>query len=450
MCDQSKIAESMVQPEQNTTLSKTPFLLESLSRHLRTPLYANAYYLMANTAVNSLSGFVFWAMAARLYTADDVGIASTIISSALFLSSLSSLGLGVGLIRFLPGAGEASDCMLDSSLTFLAIVSLIAAIIFLAGLPLWSPALAFMHGESYILIAFALLVPLLTLTSITGQVFIAHRAAKFTLICTAILSALKILLPVLISVLGSFSLVVSIGIAAVVSLGVALIWLLPSVQDGYLPHPRLHTKILRDLVPYSVGNHLAALLAQTPQVILPIIVLNVLGPEESAYSYVAWMLANVLFMISGAVSTSVFAEGSNEKACFRANIKRAWTLILLLSAPAVLLTLVIGDRLLLLFGSEYADKGANLLAILAVSAIPASVNNLYFAAKRVSKETGIILLLSTFIASGTLGLSYLLMPRHGITGNGIAWLASQGAVAGIVMWSIFSKRRKTPSARHHN
>ena len=48
-----------------------------------------------------------------------------------------------------------------------------------------------------------------------------------------------------------------------------------------------------------------------PNLILPIMVLNVLGAEQAAYYYIAYAIAALLFMIPGAISTSLFVEGSH-------------------------------------------------------------------------------------------------------------------------------------------
>jgi O-antigen/teichoic acid export membrane protein len=395
---------------------------------------------MANTAVNSLSGFVFWTVAARFYTTDDVGVASAMISAMMLLSNLSGLGLVTGLIRFLPGASDTRDWMLDSSITLVTLVSILAVIIFLVGLPLWSPALTFMYGQPVVLIGFVLFVVSFALARVVTWVFVAYRAAHFTLLCSVITSVLKLPFPILLAAFyGPFGIFAAVGLAATVTLGIALMRLLPTVQSGYVPRLRMRGELLRALVPYSIGNQIAALLAQAPQIILPIMVLNVLGAKESAYSYVTWMLANVLFTISGAISTSTFAEGSNQETSVKGNVQSALGLTALLSAPAILLTLIVGDRLLLFFGREYARNGASLLGLLALSALPVGVNNIYFAIKRVTREINVIFSLSIFIAGGTLALSYVLMPRYGIAGTGIGWLASQGMVTGLIVCSALSR-----------
>jgi len=73
---------------------------------LRTPLYANAFYLWVNAAGAAVAGFAFWALVARLYDADDVGLGSAALSIVVLLATFSHLGLGMGLIRFLPDSGN--------------------------------------------------------------------------------------------------------------------------------------------------------------------------------------------------------------------------------------------------------------------------------------------------------------------------------------------------------
>jgi len=46
-----------------------------LRQHLRSSLYRNSYYLMMANAANAALGLVFWMLGARLYSADDVGVA---------------------------------------------------------------------------------------------------------------------------------------------------------------------------------------------------------------------------------------------------------------------------------------------------------------------------------------------------------------------------------------
>jgi O-antigen/teichoic acid export membrane protein len=411
---------------------------QTARRHLQTPLYVNAYCLIASTGLNSLLGLVFWTVAARLYATEDVGIASAAISTMILLAGLSSLGLDVGLVRFLPGAHRTSAILLDSTFTLVSVSSLVCAAVFLVGLPFWSPALTFAYEEPGLLAIFGLLAVATALGKVVDGAFIAHRAARFTLLRQGILNAIKIpTLVVFLVVGGASGIIASLAVAMTVSLGVALMFCLPAVQGAYSPRIRLSKKIIADILPYAVGNHLADFLVRSPQVVLPLVILNVLGPADSAYFYVTWMTANVLFAVPRSIATSMVAEGANEEGALRENAKRALGVIFVLLVPAVILALIAGGKLLLIFGREYAGRGGELLRILAVSALPVGVNHVYFATNQVKKKTGRNLVAGCLVAGVTLGLACALMTRYGTDGTGIGWLAGQGVLGVVAAASLW-------------
>jgi len=65
-------------------------------------LHRNSIYLMLGTGVMAVFVFFFWVINARLYSAEQVGIGTTLISIMTLISSFSILGLENGLIRYLP------------------------------------------------------------------------------------------------------------------------------------------------------------------------------------------------------------------------------------------------------------------------------------------------------------------------------------------------------------
>ncbi|HLO28606.1 MAG TPA: hypothetical protein VK249_05705, partial [Anaerolineales bacterium] len=77
-----------------------------LREHLRVPLFANAYMLVANQAATAVLGLLYWAVAARLYPVEVVGENAAIISSIIFLAMLSELSLKSAATRFVPRAGK--------------------------------------------------------------------------------------------------------------------------------------------------------------------------------------------------------------------------------------------------------------------------------------------------------------------------------------------------------
>ena len=65
-------------------------------------LYRNSIFLMLSTGMMAVFGFFFWIINARLYSAEQVGIGTTLISIMTLISSFSLLGLGNSLIKYLP------------------------------------------------------------------------------------------------------------------------------------------------------------------------------------------------------------------------------------------------------------------------------------------------------------------------------------------------------------
>src|SRR3972149_3599867 len=111
---------------------------------LRTPLYANALYLWASAGLTAVSGFAFWALVARLYSAHDVGLGSAALSALSLLAMFSHLGLGLGLIRFLPEAGPRGPRLANAVFTTSAVAAVVLAAVFLLGLSVWAPSLDFL------------------------------------------------------------------------------------------------------------------------------------------------------------------------------------------------------------------------------------------------------------------------------------------------------------------
>jgi O-antigen/teichoic acid export membrane protein len=79
-----------------------------LRREVSVPMYRNAYALMLNTIVNSGLGLLYWIVAARTSTPDDVGRGNALISLMLLVSILTQADFGQALIRFLPRAGAGT------------------------------------------------------------------------------------------------------------------------------------------------------------------------------------------------------------------------------------------------------------------------------------------------------------------------------------------------------
>ena len=402
---------------------------EKLRRVSTTSLYSNAFYLMLSAVVTSFLGFFFWFVVARFYTEAEVGFSSAIISAINFIALLSMLGLNSSLIRFLPKTDRPHE-LINSSFTLSGLISLVVAGCFLVGLNFWSPALNFIIKNALFTLAFIAFTLAWTLSSLMDSVFLAKRRAEFTLSKNTIFSLLKIPLPVLLVLFfHAFGIVASWGIAISIALALSLFLFLPRVQNPYKPVPYLNLSLIKSMRQYSGGNYLANLLSPAPIFILPVMVINILGAEQNAYFYIAWMIAALLFAIPNGVSLSLFAEGSHFEEKLRENVIKSLKFTFLLLMPAVILLILVGKWLLLAFGQSYSASALHLLQILALSSLPLAVNYIYTSILRVTGRIRELIVIVGSMTVTVLLVSGLIMSATGIIGIGYTWLGVQVAVA---------------------
>jgi len=413
--------------------------IDKLKASLRIPLYKNAFFIMMSSVFSALLGFVFWMVVARSYSATEVGLASALISAIGLLSLFSMLGFNIGLIRFLPHEPDKAG-MVNSCLTITGVGSIVLAMIFIAGLPLWSPALLFLQENIGFMLAFVLFTAATSLGAIQNQAFIALRSAKFSFIQRIITSVLRFPIVLVLVSLGAFGIFSSWGIAVWVALIVGS-FLLIRVYPGYRPIPTVKRRVVNEMAHFSLGNYVAETTSMLPNYLLPLIIVNILGAELNAYFYIAYAITAPLYMIPHSIVTSLFAEGSNEPDKLRGNAIRAVKLIFLLLIPSIAVVFLFGDKVLLLFGKEYSENAINVLRLLSLSVIPFAINDLYVSVKRVELKVRSVIYTYSSVAILIFVISYVLMSRQGLTGIAIGFLAGQGIVA-LVLSLLMLKQIK--------
>lgn len=415
-------------------------------KHITTPLYQNAYYLMTGAAIDSIFGFVFFVIAARLYPDDAVGLGMAIIAALGLLTLLSELGLGIGLVRFLPGAGRKANDMLNTCITLSGMASIVIALIFLAGLGLWSPELVPVRQDPVFFTSFVFFAVVKALQPIVSYAFLAKRNTKFILFRSVIRNSLNVTLVAFFAFLfnRAFGIVASCFLGTAITLMISLGLFLPKVQAGYHPFPSIKREVLKKLWRYSTGNYIGQLLLQMTNFILPLMVINVLGAKMNAYFYATWLIVTVLFVIPSSLFNSMFAEASNDEKSLRINTMKSLKLMLLLAVPMILFIIIIADWLLLLFGQNYSDNGATLLRFAVLSIIPWGINYLYISIARARKNVASVIKVAGASTVTSLGLSYILALKMSLVGVGIGYLAGQSIVAIVVAFSIWKAYHSRP------
>jgi O-antigen/teichoic acid export membrane protein len=200
------------------------------------------------------------------------------------------------------------------------------------------------------------------------------------------------------------------------------------------------TTPLREIFRFSLGNYTADILSIGPVSIIPIIIVNTVGPQAGAYYYIASAVAELLFTVPTAVSMSLFVEGSHEMP-LRENVMKSLKFTMLLLIPAVAFIFLFGDKVLLLFGQQYSEHSFDLLRLLAVSSLLSVVPLIYLSIKNIQKHLKIYISTHFAISALILGAGYLSLLKYGVIGLGYAWLVSYALVFVAVGWLVMRRER---------
>lgn len=397
-------------------------------------LYANSVFLIMNSAAGAVLGFVFWVLAARLYPAEAVGSASAVVSVAALLTFIATLGFGTGLIRFLSEAGSNKAALINSCFTLSGLVALAAALVFLAGISLWSPAMQFVRDDSRFALTFVIFVVSGTLVNLLNDTYLAFGRAEYTFAQGLTFGLLKVaLVAAFVIVFSVFGIVASVALATAILAVAGMAFFLPRLQPCYRPEAAISRHFTGEIFRFSLANYAGQGLASLPGWLLPVIVLGRSGSQENAHFFIAWSIAVVLFSVPNAISNSLFAECSRDSSRLARDLRRSLVMSAVLGTLAAIIFAAGGNWILLAFGRQYSSGGLQLLWLLVPSVLPLSVTSLYLAVAKIRKKVGYIIAANGAIAAGTLLPGYLLLPRLGILAPGLSWLVSQTVVALVVL-----------------
>lgn len=429
----------------NKQISLKPSLLvRALVHRFRTDSLArNSIYIMSTTVVTAVIGYLYWIVATHIYSPHDIGLASALLSILGLTAILANLGIGPTLIQMLPGRekGKAWSLTLNAGLATGMLSGWLAGIIVVVALPHFSQQFAFVRQQAVYVLFFIVGVPLLVMATLLDQVFVAERTASNMLVRNAAHAALKLPLMVLLVTAGALGIFSSWILALVPTLILASL-LLPRLKRGYCLAGRGMTGQVRKMLSSFVGHHFINLGGTLPAYLVPVFVFVRTSAAENAYYTIAGMVTSFLFIISPAVASALFAEGSHTAHDVLHKARSSALLISMLLGPAMLFLFLGGRYVLFLFGPGYAQHGLAVLLISTTIAVPDAITNIYVSVLRVQGRLGSAATLNLGMAALTLTLAWVLLPVLGITGAAWAYVISQTAGSLVVGVDIIRVHRK--------
>lgn len=405
---------------------KTIFQKRSFVRLFQDELFKNSFYIMSSTVTMAVFGFFFWLIAAHLHHPAQVGIASTLVSSMIFISYLSLLGFNNTILKFLPLTKRRNE-YINTSVLLVTGAALLISFLFVLIAPHFAPKLALLHhgfyGAGFIILSVGA-----ALNLVTDSIYIAFRSAKYNFIIDGLMNGgIQLILPFAILFLGSFGVFAAQGASTFIATAVSLYFLYK--KFGYKPNRKIDRSTVSEIFHYSAYSYAGNVLSISPTIILPIIILDRLGSAAAGYYYLSYMMANVLFSLGYAVSQSLFAEGSYAEHELINLTKRAARYLTLTILPAAIGLCTVGPYVLSFFGKTYSAAGHNVLLVFAISAPFLAIYVLGTVILSIQKRVKTALIVNFIYSLSVCISAYLLAPR------GIVW-ASSGWLVGNAIGSI--------------
>ena len=414
--------------------------LRRLLHHFLTDsLFRNATFLMASTGIMSVLGFGFWIFVAHLYSTTDIGVASAVIAISLLISNLSTLGLNMGLIRFIPESKTPSRDI-NAAIITVGAATMLASAIYVLISPSLGSHLSFFSDNVLHGVLFCVLLTAVTLNSLTDSVFIARRKAHYHTVAYAVFGLVRLILPLFLLPFGALGIFMAYVAAAMVSLGLSLYFM--ARNCGYEPLSRPNFQVLTRTRRFAADNYGAILLAGLPSQLMPSIVVTYLGASQSAYFSMAWTMVNLLYIVPTSIAQSLLAEGSNDYTNRGQDLWQAGRLLALIVVPLVILSVLIAPILLHLFGPDYSKGSTIIFQILAASTVFVSINSLGTAVLNIERRTSVVFSIQVLTTGVTLSGAYLMLP-YGLTGIGLAFLAGSAASSIVHVTVHIASRRHT-------
>lgn len=390
-------------------------------------LLQSAATLAASSVVTAGLGFVYWAVAARTFTAFDVGEASTAISAMSLLAPLTMLGLGTLVMVQLPAMQQGRSTLVASATVVsgaaASLVALAAALLLPSGY-LGIANIGHRPGSTLIFVA---LVATQSMGLVLDQALLAVLGGGIQLARNMIQATVKLVLLVVLAFTlaryGPLTILMSWLLANVLSIAAIAVVLL---RRHNVPLRRIAPRpsALRGMHFDAAKHHALNTSLMAPYFAMPIIANVILGSENAAYLYATWSLAGFVFFMPISLATALFASGARDAGTFVLEFRFTLRIALAICAVANVAIVFLGGVVLNIFGRAYAENGHTVLMLLALGGFGLIVKDHHFTLARVMDRVGreamLMAVLGLLEIVGAIVGAY----RGGLLGLSLGWLAA--------------------------
>lgn len=396
-------------------------------------LVGNAAALMVATVSTSALGLVFWAVAARLYTAGQVGLGTAQISAATLAATAAQLSLGTLFLRYLPKAGKYAPWIVRRVFGVVIGVSVLMALaIVLLG-----------FADLYLVdltaaIVFVVAVPFLALFVVQDSALLGLGAAKVIPVENMLFAVGKLLLLPVFAVSAAY-------------VGIFVSWVIPAVLAVigiaiYLSRTRLSSSALGEqgtplpdrkvLYPMVGKQYVGTLVSQLVFLGVPLIIIHRLGADENGYLSIAWMVGGAFNALTANITQSFSNEVRSGQHVTVDLFKRLVLLLAVVAGLGGLACAALAPIVLRILAPEFADESTNLLRLIGLSAPFQAVVLLMVTFWWLEGRFGLFALIQGLNAGIALALTWWLAPDLSLNSAGIALLSTSVVFAAGCAWPL--------------
>jgi len=397
----------------------------SAERNLR----LNTMALVASTASTGLLGLAFWAVTARLFPPAEVGLASALITSAVLLSTMSTLGLDVLFERFLPVAGQRAPVLMRRGFILVAGMGVLTGV----ALVLVGPRDP-LFGSGWAMAGFPLMVLVLAVFALLDKVSAGLGVARWAAVKNLVHAVAKL---AAVAALAIWDHAVTIVLSWTLTAAVAAVFTYAVLARRSRNHPRWRQD--PDLPPsrqmwaYFGSSFGIASLWSIGPLVVPLIVVTQVGREANAYFAVTWAMISALYLMLHLVVSPYIAEVAahpDQVGTLSWRMVRTLTVVALVASAGLL---VAGPVLLGLAGPAYRAEGQGLLWLAALFLPLSGVAAVYEGFARVQRRLALYLWVQLLMAVVIIAGSWFATRSAGIIGVGWAYLGAEALSAMILI-----------------
>jgi O-antigen/teichoic acid export membrane protein len=324
--------------------------------------------LALSSLINSVAGLLGWLIAAQLLATADVGRARQVVTAFMLIGAVAQLNLGMGLLRWIPGAGARTGSLIWRSLLLIMPLSGAVGLVYVLIIPDIARTSSGGGPAALGAVVFVLACAGWGVFVVHDFILVALHRPWWTVWRNALFSGVRI---------GLLGVLVAFGFGAG---GVVLSWVGPIVvwtlagslvivvlarrasreagDGGSLP---TRGAAVRFLGPTAIGQTGAALLYNQVALLVTIRV----GFESGAVFFIAWQAVTVIEVAAMFFMNSLAVNQAREPHRAVELAAAARRRLLLIFLPALGLGILVAEPALMIFGPDYATA-ANVLRLILV------------------------------------------------------------------------------------